>query len=171
MFKIHNDIINVIALKLSKTDVVSLYTSSKMFHTSLNHWLMYRKLIIVDAVDEDLETVHDCYNLDIRKSNITDLALTYVSQVSCIQILNLNGNNSITDQGLYHLSTLKHIWGFDISDCELITDIGLEHISEMTSITTLSLVRNDSITDLGLEHISNLHKLKTLYFSSARSSL
>lgn len=91
-------------------------------------------------------------------TKVNDSAMSYVSQFSQLEYLDVTGCVHITDVGMKHLSQsacktkLKYL---DLTFCHQITDEGVKYLSEMTQLEDLTLQCCRHITSTGLTHLVN----------------
>jgi hypothetical protein len=89
--------------------------------------------------------------------------LADVSQLRCLEGLNLDGVESLTDADLAHLKRLTSLHHLFLKETH-ITDAGLANLAGLTNLRYLSLA-GTKITDAGLSHLQGLARLEVLELS------
>lgn len=96
--------------------------------------------------------------------SISDLG--FISRLTALCYLDLNGSYQLTDQGLKPISNVTSLQHLDLSKCTKITDISLKCFSNFKSLSYLSLLNCSEITDKGMQFISMLTSLRHLDLSN-----
>jgi len=138
----------------------------------LNSWFKNRlhgsdgvfvRLNDTDVTDEDLEWLKGLRYVDsveLRNTNITDVGVRHMAQISALIQLGLE-STKITDEGLASLDGLSHLRGLSLANTK-ITDGGVSHLERLVDLNTLNL-EGDKITDACIPFVAGLPKLSFLY--------
>lgn len=118
----------------------------------------FKQLIGNQIIKLDLRNFHT--NSEINDIFLYQLVKTFPN----LQILHLGYRNNITDTGLRYLSMLSNLRTLNLDGCN-ITDLGLQYLSNLKSLQSLRLLSCKKITDVGLQHLSMLKKLQDLHLS------
>mmetsp|Transcript_20650 Transcript_20650/g.36294 ORF Transcript_20650/g.36294 Transcript_20650/m.36294 type:complete len:854 (-) Transcript_20650:1632-4193(-) len=133
--------------------------------------------------------------LDLRGSQrLSDKGLKQLSDLSSLEVAQLDGCYSIQGKGLVAFSLSHRLRSLSLANCRRLTDEAIINISHLTCLETLSLdgcrcltdrsmeaigcltqikkldlSQCDLITDAGLEQIARLHKIEELSLGWCRS--
>lgn len=109
----------------------------------------------------------DLHTLDLSRSEIIDVSLSHIQDLSSLKVLELTATN-VTDAALAHLPGLKSLQGLGLSHCQ-ISGQGLVHLQSLTSLRELWLSGADLIDD-EMVHLQPFKNLVQLGLSSTRIS-
>jgi hypothetical protein len=109
----------------------------------------------------------DLHTLDLSRSEIIDVSLSHIQDLSSLKVLELTATN-VTDAALAHLPGLTSLQGLGLSHCQ-ISGRGLIHLESLTSLRELWLSGADLI-DEEMVHLQPFKNLVQLGLSSTRIS-
>ena len=109
----------------------------------------------------------DLHTLDLSRSEIIDVSLSHIQDLSSLKVLELTATN-VTDAALAHLPGLTSLQGLGLSHCQ-ISGQGLVHLQSLTSLRELWLSGADLIDD-EMVHLQPFKNLVQLGLSSTRIS-
>src|SRR4051794_6029134 len=84
--------------------------------------------------------------LNLSRSPITDVGLIYVSNLICLNNINVSFCKWITDKGLYYLNGLINLKSINIINC----DITYKGLSNLINLTNLQKIKCFSLDDEGI---------------------
>jgi hypothetical protein len=123
------------------------------------------------ASDQDLSYVGELTSLEVLAErsapNLTDAGVRHLKGLSALHTL-LLPNTKLTDAGLVHLSRMTGLKNVDISQSQ-VADAGLLRLQGLTALESLKL-DSTPITDAGLVHLKSLVALRSLSLRDTKIS-
>lgn len=117
---------------------------------------------ITDAGFSYLKEIPSLTHINLARSSITNISLSFFNYTSSLKYLNLTACGFISDEGLKNLRTNKSIQSLNLNLCSKITDIGIEQLKDLTSLIHLGLGCCDGITDLSITYLTYFKNLTSL---------
>ncbi len=134
---------------------------------SLSHWSWRIAPTIDDAGVEKLQMLVNLKSINLRRTSITDKAVTFLKAMPKLSQLHLLFTR-ISDAGLAQLCDMHRLTLLDLRGCTYISDAGMESVGELTNLRVLKL-RNFAVTNSGLEKLKGLKGLKVLSIEDSDS--
>jgi hypothetical protein len=157
-------------ISLPKGQKASLLLNADLLR--LNSWFKNRLsdsegLVVclndTDVTDDDLEVLRGLRYLDsvkLRNTNITDVGVRHMAQISALIQLDLE-NTKITDEGSASLEGLSHLRSLSLANTK-ITDAGVSHLRRLSDLYKLNL-DGDKITDACIPFLAGLPQLSYVH--------
>jgi Leucine-rich repeat (LRR) protein len=99
--------------------------------------------------------------LSMAHCDLTDSALTNLSEIQQLEILNLARNELLTDASLSEVFKLKNLQQLDLAGCTKLTDTGFRNVRNLQELRVLNVSRTN-FGDQALKEIGGLEKLELL---------
>lgn len=111
-----------------------------------------------------LQHLKSLETLDLRKTNVSDAALTHLASLSTLRILKLEYSPQLTDKGLNDIAELSNLLELDLAFVP-VTDQSITSLTKLKSLQKLYLY-GTQITDQGIQKLPELPALEVLFVGS-----
>ena len=112
-----------------------------------------------DAAMKHLKPLKKLRELQLANSNITDVGLEQIKELTNLEALNLYGTK-VTDSGLRHLQGMEKLESLVLAH-DNFSDAGLRYLRHLRGLRVLNL-NGARITDAGLVHLYELENLQVV---------
>jgi hypothetical protein len=113
-------------------------------------WLWYQPITDQGLANTRIQRMRRLESLNLNNTQITDLALKHVGDVTSLRSLYLDETN-VTNEGLAHLIRLRQLETLYLRDTR-ISDDGLEYLEQLADLQELD-IEDTSVTDKGVARL------------------